>query len=36
MSKSYRGAILIDTGVCKGCFLCVAASPPEVLVESRL
>ena len=36
MSETDRGDVLIETELCKGCFLCVAACPPTVLAESRL
>jgi 2-oxoglutarate ferredoxin oxidoreductase subunit delta len=36
MSESDRGDVLIETELCKGCFLCVAACPPAVLAESGL
>ena len=29
-----RGTVTIDIGTCKGCELCIAACPPNVLVMS--
>jgi NAD-dependent dihydropyrimidine dehydrogenase PreA subunit len=36
MSETDRGDVLIESELCKGCLLCVAACPPAVLAESRL
>lgn len=36
MNETARGDVLIETDLCKGCFLCVAACPPAVLVERRI
>jgi 2-oxoglutarate ferredoxin oxidoreductase subunit delta len=34
MSVLTRGTVTIDTAVCKGCEICIAACPPRVLVMS--
>jgi ferredoxin len=36
MSETDRGDVLIESELCKGCLLCLAACPPAVLAESRL
>ena len=30
----FRGAIVVDTEHCKGCSLCVVASPPKVIEQN--
>jgi NAD-dependent dihydropyrimidine dehydrogenase PreA subunit len=35
MSNNDRGDIQIASHLCKGCCLCVAACPPQVLSQSR-
>jgi 2-oxoglutarate ferredoxin oxidoreductase subunit delta len=35
MSKESRGDVQIAEQLCKGCCLCVAACPPQVLSQSK-
>ncbi|GAA2643132.1 hypothetical protein GCM10010399_91440 [Dactylosporangium fulvum] len=34
MSRGTRGTLVIDVELCKGCELCIAACPPDVLSMS--
>ncbi len=36
MGESDRGDIQIDSHLCKGCTLCIAACPPGVLIQGSL